>query len=156
MTDHKKRYFGGLIEGGFKDEVDRHYRVTINPKFAAMFGYGMWASIDRDQRYKLGRNATAKALHAYYSTHAAPSAHKFETLAEIVGLEGKTKRNVRARLIEAHKLLASEQVDFLRDYSVSKDGSSIKVHINPTPGQARHIVKKAIDHRQKRSKKPRD
>lgn len=45
MTDHKTRYFGGLIEGGFKDEITKHYRIIINPRFAALFGYGMWASI---------------------------------------------------------------------------------------------------------------
>lgn len=46
MADHGKRYFGGLIEGGFKDEVSKLYRVIINPNFAILFGYGMWASID--------------------------------------------------------------------------------------------------------------
>lgn len=56
MTDHKKRYFGGLIEGGFKDEITKHYRISINQKFAALFGYGMWSSIDRDQRRALGRD----------------------------------------------------------------------------------------------------
>jgi hypothetical protein len=151
IADHTKSYCGHLIEGVFKDKLDRHYRVTINPKFAALFGYGMWSSIDREQRRALGRNATAKALHAYYSTHAAPGAHAFETLAAIVGLEEKRERDRRRRLIEAHKLLASEDVGFLRDYSVSEDGSTIKAHIHPTPGQAHHIAKKAIRQQQKRT-----
>jgi hypothetical protein len=155
ISDHRKSFFGHLIEGGQRDELTRHYKIIINPKFAAVFGYGMWSSINREQRRELGRNATAKALHAYYSTHAAPGAHRFETLAEIVGLEDKKKRRARARLVEAHELLASQEVGFLRDYAVSKDGSSIKVHIHPTPGQARHIVKKAIEHRRKkRSEEP--
>ena len=41
LTDHKKQFFGGLIEGGFKDELTRQYEITINPKFAALFGFGM-------------------------------------------------------------------------------------------------------------------
>ena len=144
ITDHKKRYFGPLLLGGTRDELTKQYRISINPKFAALFGYGMWSSINRDQRHRLGRNATAKALHAYYSTHAAPGAHSFETLAEIVGLNYSNKRDERGRLIEAHKRLASEDIGFLRDYSVSEDANSIKVYINPTPGQAHHIAKKII------------
>jgi hypothetical protein len=150
ISDHKLSYFGGLIEGGFKDKLDRHYRVTINPKFAVLFGFAMWSSINREQRYALGRNATAKALHAYYSTHVQPGAHSFETLARIVGLEEKRERDRRRRLIDAHKLLASPDVRFLRDYTVSDDGRTIKVDIHPTPGQAHHIVKQAIQRRQKR------
>jgi TrfA protein len=150
ISDHKMSYFGGLIEGGFKDKLDRQYRVTINPKFAALFGYAMWSSINREQRYVLGRNATAKALHAYYSTHAAPGAHLFETLARIVGLEEKRERDRRRRLIDAHKVLASPDVNFLREYSVSKDGRTIKVHIHPTATQAQHIVRKAVKRRLRR------
>jgi TrfA protein len=150
ITDHKQRYFGGLIQGGFKDEITKHYRIMIDSRFAAIFGYGMWSSIDRAQRHALGRNATAKALHAYYSTHAAPSAHSFDTLAAIVGLRNPNKRQERATLIKAHALLASEEVAFLRDYTVSGDARSIKVHIRPTPGQARHIARNAASSRLKR------
>jgi hypothetical protein len=155
ITDHKKTYFGHLIEGGFKDELTRHYRVTINPKFAALFGYGMWSSIDREQRRALGRNATAKCLHAYYSTHAPPGAHSFETLAAIAGLDDSNKRRQRIRIIDAHKLLTSEDVGFLSDYTVSEDGSTIKAHINNlTPSQARHIAKKVIRQRRERAQRP--
>jgi hypothetical protein len=152
ITDHKKRVFGHLIEGGLKDELDKHYRITINPKFGVLFGFGMWSSIDRDQRYALGRDVTAKALHTYYSTHAAPSAHKFETLTEITGRQDSNKPRLRAHIIKAHEHL--KKVGFLRDYSVSENGSTIKVHINPTPGQAHHIVKKVIRERRKRTQRP--
>jgi len=136
MADHGKRYFGGLIEGGFKDEVSKLYRVIINPNFAILFGYGMWASIDRAQRQALGRDMTAKALHAYYSTHAAPYPHKFDTLAKIAGLTGKNRNQV---LIKAHEHLKA--IGFLADYQVT--GDSIKVEINHTEGQRRHLVNKA-------------
>jgi hypothetical protein len=145
ITDHEKRYFGPLLFGGTRDERTKQYRININSKFARLFGYGMWSSIDREQRHQLGRNATAKALHAYYSTHAAPGAHSFETLAGIVGLNYSNKRDERARLIEAHDSL--KQLGFLRDYSVSEDGETIKVHNRPTPGQARHIVTGIIKQR---------
>ena len=139
MTDHKKRYFGGLIEGGFKDEITKHYEVTINPKFAVLFGFGMWATIDREQRCAIGRNATAKALHAYYSTHAAPRPHSFDTLAQIAGLTNSNKRQRRADLIKAHDHLKT--VGFLDSHEVN--GDTITAHICHTPGQARYIAKKA-------------
>ena len=150
ITDHKIRYFGGLIEGGFKDELTKHYEVTINPKFAVLFGLGMWATIDRAQRQALGLNATAKALHAYYSSHAAPTAHHFDTLAGIAGLSNRNTRQRRADIIKAHDLMQAEEVGFLQGYDVQ--GDMIAVDINHTPGQNRHLVQrllKAKKHREK-------
>jgi len=144
MTDHKKRYFGQLIHGGIRDEITLNYEITVNPKFAVLFGFGMWATIDREQRHALGRNATAKALHTYYASHAAPGPHSFETLAGIVGLTNSNKRQRRADLIKAHDHLKA--VGFLDGYEVT--GDTIKPNIRHNPGQLRHIAKKA-------SRKPR-
>lgn len=138
MTDHKKRYFGGLIEGGFKDEITKHYEIAINPKFAVLFGFGMWATIDREQRRALGRNQTAKALHAYYSSHAAPGPHSFETLARIAGLNGKNQRDVKASLIKAQDRLKA--IGFLDGYEVKED--TIAADVRHTPGQLRHLANK--------------
>jgi hypothetical protein len=142
ITDQRKRYFGTLIHGGFKDELTRHYRIRINTEFAGLFGFGMWASIDRAQRRALGRNATAKALHAYYSTHARPGTHSFETLASIVGLDNPNRRQQRATLLKAHNLLASPSVGFLRTHVVTQDGRTIRVSLRPTAGQARHLARR--------------
>jgi hypothetical protein len=138
MTDHKKRYFGGLIEGGFKDEINKQYEITINPKFAVLFGFGMWATIDREQRRTLGRNHTAKALHTYYSSHAAPGTHNFETLAGIAGLTDKNPRKVKMKITAAHDHL--KNVGFLDGYEVT--GDTIKPSVRHNPGQLRHIAKK--------------
>jgi hypothetical protein len=142
ITDRKKRYFGGLIDGGFKDEITNHYRLSVNPNFAVLFGFGMWASIDWQQRQAMKKLPTAQALHAYLSTHAAPGFHNIDTYAEIAGLEGKTKRNVRARILTAFKLMASEAVGFLSGYELSGNGKSIKPHVKHTKTQAQHIGRK--------------
>jgi TrfA protein len=139
MTDHKKRYFGQLIHGGIRDEITLNYEITINPKFAVLFGFGMWATIDREQRRSLGRNYTSKALHTYYSSHAAPSAHNFETLAGIAGLTNSTNpRKLKADIIKAHDHLKA--VGFLDGYEVA--GDTIKPNIRHTLGQLRHIAQK--------------
>jgi hypothetical protein len=139
ITDHKKRYFGQLIQGGIRDELTLNYEIIINPKFAVLFGFGMWATIDREQRRALGRSATAKALHAYYSSHAAPSAHSFETLAELVGLTNSNKRRVRFDLIKAHERL--KESGFLADYEST--ANTIKPIIHHSPSQLKHLAKKA-------------
>lgn len=143
MTDHRVRYFGGLIEGGIKDEISKHYIIMINPAFARFFRSGMWSSLDLDQRRALGRNQTAKALHAYYSTHAAPGPHTYGKLAEIVGLNGKNRRDVKANIIKAHDEL--KRVGFLAEHEAGAD--TIKTTVNHTPSQARHIVRKMIKSR---------
>jgi hypothetical protein len=139
VTDHKKRYFGGLIEGGIRDELTMNYEIKINPAFAKLFGLGMWTTIDKDQRRALGRNATAKALHAYYSTHTAPTAHNYETLANLAGLTNSNKRQLKADIIKAHELLKT--VGFLDDYE--PETGKIKPIIRHTSSQLRHLAKKA-------------
>jgi hypothetical protein len=145
MTDHKIRYFGGLIEGGFKDEITKHYTISINPKFARFFKAGMWATLDIKQRCALKRNQTAKALHAYYSTHASPGPHTYERLAEIIGLTDKNPRQRKAHIIKAHEEL--KRIGFLSDYEAGP--KTIKVTINHTPGQTRHIVREVIKSRKR-------
>lgn len=138
MTDHKIRYFGGLIEGGFKDEITSHYRVRLNPEMARVFRGDLWASIDIQQRRDLKRSQTAKALHAYYSTHADPGPHRYETLAAIIGLKNSNQRQLRVCLVKAHEAL--KQVGCLADFEAGTD--TITPKVNHTPSQHRHIIKK--------------
>ncbi len=139
ITDHKKRYFGQLIYGGIRDEITLNYEITLNPDYAKLFGLGMWASIDKEQRQALGRDATSKALQAYYSTHVAPSPHKFETLAKIVGLTDTNHRKIKFVLIKAHDHL--KYVGFLIDYEFT--GDTIKAIMNLSQSQLKHIAKKS-------------
>jgi TrfA protein len=138
-TDHKKRFFGQLIHGGIRDELSLNYEITINPRFATLFGFGMWATIDKEQRRALGRDVTAKALHAYYSSHTAPTAHNVETLAKLAGLTNSNKRQVKITLIKAHERLKA--AGFLDNYELESD--KIRALVKPTAGQLRHIAKKA-------------
>jgi hypothetical protein len=141
MADHGIRYFDGLIHGGIKDEVTKHYTISINTAFAKFFKAGMWASLDNGQRRALGRNQTAKALHAYYSTHAAPGLHRYKTLAGLIGLRNTTNpRKVKADLVKAHEAL--KQIGFLADFEARAD--TIAPKVNHTPSQARHIAGKVI------------
>lgn len=147
-TDHGKRYFGQLLHGGIRDEVTMNYTIKINPDFAVLFGFGMYAKIDLDIRRKLGRNPTAKALHAYYSSHISPTAHNIETLANIAGVKGKNKKDT---IIKAHE--AMKEAGFLNGYTVQ--GDSIEADKSNTPSQARAIIKKATSFpKGKRRNKP--
>jgi hypothetical protein len=145
MTDHNVRYFGHLVEGGIKDEITSQYTIRFNPDFARLFKAGMWASLDSQQRRDLGRHQTAKALHAYYSTHAAPGPHRYEKLAALIGLTDKNPRKVKLKLKEAHDDL--KRVGFLLDYEAG--AATIKPMPNHTSSQARHIIKKIIKSRKR-------
>lgn len=140
MTDHHIRYFGGLVNGGIKDENTQNYVVRINTDFARFFKAGLWASLDNQQRRDLKRNQTAKALHAYYSTHAAPGPHTFEKLAGLIGLCNKKRRDIKANLIKAHEEL--KRIGFLSGYEIGEN--NVKPMINHTPSQSRYIVKKVV------------
>jgi hypothetical protein len=110
----------------------------------------LWASLDNDQRRALGRNQTAKALHAYYSTHAAPGPHSYRKLAELVGLNNTTNpRKLKADIIKAHDEL--KRVGFLSDYE--SGANTIKTTINHTPSQAHHLIGKVAKPRRPRSPK---
>ncbi len=135
-TDHGKRYFGQLLHGGIRDEITQNYEITINPAFAVLFGFGMFAKIDLEKRRALGRNNTAKALYGYYATHINPTAHNIETLCNIVGIKGK---NRKTGILKAHEVM--KEAGILSDYTATAD--TIKAEINPTPGQARAIIKQA-------------
>lgn len=136
ITDHGTRYFGQLLHGGIRDEITMNYTIKVNPDFAVLFGFGMYSKIDLNIRRALGRNATAKALHAYYSTHINPAAHNIETLANIAGIRGKNKK---ATILKAHE--AMKEVGFMNGYEVK--GDSLTAQINHTPSQQRAIIKKA-------------
>jgi hypothetical protein len=136
-TDHGKRYFGGLIESGIRDELTMNYEVRINPDFAVLFGAAMWGKLDLKTRRALGRKDVAKALQAYYSTHVSPGFHDLETLYGLTGLKGvNRKRDV----LKAHAAL--EAVGFCEGYELNPAGTGIRlVNMAQHPGQRRAMVK---------------
>lgn len=141
ITNHQTGYFGHLVESGIKDEITRHYRVRLNPEMARLFRGNLWASLDVQQRRTLGRSQTAKALHAYYSTHANPGPHRYETLAAIIGLKNSCPRDTKRKLIRAHEEL--KQIGFSSDFEAGED--TITPQVNHTASQNRHIMKKATE-----------
>ena len=143
---------GLLVHGGTLDEDTKRYRIFLTIPFARFFKSGLWASLDIQQRRALGRNQTAKALHAYYSTHAAPGPHTYAKLAGLVGLHGKNSRDVKAKLIKAHEAL--KQVGFCPHYEAGT--TTIEAVINQTPTQTRHLVRKIIKTRRQRRTKGMD
>lgn len=146
-TDHGKRYFGQLLHGGIRDEISMNYEIKINPDFAILFGFGMFAKIDLEKRRALGRNNTAKALYGYYATHINPNAHTIETLANLAGLTNSNTRQTKAAIIAAHE--AMKNAGILSDYTVTAN-NTIKADIIPTESQARAILKQPPKQRKMR------
>lgn len=79
-----------------------------------------------------------KALHAYYSAHAAPGPHNLDTLAGLIGLQATAKRN-RDAIIKAHTAL--KDAGFLADFEVLEDSIRVVFRLGPHP--AEHLAQKA-------------
>ncbi len=79
-----------------------------------------------------------KALHAYYSAHAAPGQHDLDTLAGLIGLQATAKRN-RDAIIKAH--MALKDAGFLVGFEVTEDWIRVEFRLSPHP--AEHLAKKA-------------
>lgn len=133
-TDHKKNYFGQLINGGERDLDTGEYSICIHAKFAKLFR-AAWSTMDIEQRRSL-KNDTAKALHAYYSSHIEPGLHSYETLANIAGIKGINRKST---ILKAHKEL--ESIGFLVSWEQNKDG--IKINATLTKSQTRSVIRKA-------------
>lgn len=150
---NQKRFFGALLLGGVRDEITGRYTIAINADLAVMFGFGMWSYVEREQRSALGRNQTAKVFHLYYSSHAAPGKHSYETLAALADLQNKQKADVKRNILRAHDALKAPDCGFLVDYQADKDG--VLVTKRDTPSQLRHLAAKGTSCATRR-RKPRE
>lgn len=140
IRHNKRRFFGALLLGGKLEEGNGRYTIAINADLAVLFGFGMWSYVEREQRSTLGRNQTAKVFHLYYSSHAAPGKHSYETLAALADLQSKQKANLKRKIIKAHDALADPKCGFLLGYQADKDG--VVVEKRNTPSQERHLTAK--------------
>lgn len=137
VRDKRRLFFGSLIEGGFGDQEAREYTVRINPRLGPLFGLDQWSQVDRNQRRALGKNGTAKALHGYYSSHAKPGAHKYETLARVAGLRSDRPAALKRTVVRAHAALADPKVGFLKSYKAGDESIAV-VKTVETTSQRRH------------------
>jgi hypothetical protein len=138
----RRLFFGSFIQGGFEDEDAREYTVRINDKLGALFGFDMWSQVDREQRRALGKNGAAKALHGYYSSHANPGAHRYDTLAAIAGLTSQQRAHVKRKVIKAHDALANPECGFLVGFKAGPATITVQ-KAEHTVSQERHIKKRA-------------
>ncbi len=138
---HDQRYdfAGHILEGVLRDNLTKEYRLRVDQDFMRFFRLSR-ASLDVEQRRALKRDETAKALHAYFSSHAAPSWHKFETLADIIGLTNKNTRRLKFDILKSMGKLVA--VGFLKEPPEVK-GDSVKVKPHHTKSQSHFLAKKA-------------
>ena len=140
FRSNRRVFWGSIIEGGVGEHTS-DYVVRLNPKLSSLFGYDMWSQVDREQRRALGRNGTAKALHCYYSSHAEPHPHKYETLAGLTGLSSPHLDRLKRTLIRAHEALAHPKCGFLADFNAGRETIQVtRAHV--TPSQARHLARR--------------
>lgn len=98
-TGDRKRFFGGLIAKGYKDEETQEYIIELEPRILELYQNG-YSFIDHHQRQQLGANNISRWLHAFYSTHEHPYPYKVSTLRDLCGSVGNL-RLFRAKLKES-------------------------------------------------------
>ena len=117
-TADKKRFFGGLISKGFKDEETQEYVIELEPRIMELYQNG-YSYIDHDQRQQLGANNIARWLHAFYSTHEHPYPYKVATLRELCGSTLGRLSEFRSRLKDALAKLVD--VGAIQSWQISKN-----------------------------------
>jgi hypothetical protein len=134
------RYFGAFVLDGVKDDITRHYSVTLNPKLAALFAHG-WTALEWKQRQELRGKHLALWLQGYYASHAAPVPVKVETLRAWSGSKTKDlykfRQNLRAALDQLKKfgVIAAWRIDRESDLVTVDRGYAIST------SQRRHLMR---------------
>lgn len=142
IEDGPRGYWGPLIHGGARDEDSGRYVVEINPQIRAIYGDGGWTQLELEQRQALAKKPLSQWLHGYYSSHARPFPVKVATLHRLCGSETKQLKHFRAELRSA-----LERVEAATGWQWRIDRADL-VHVEkqPTPAQARHLMKKRARH----------
>lgn len=117
-------YAGPLVQESIRDERTGRWRVQLNRRLSSLFGETRWTAIDWNERMQLRRKPLAQALHAFYSSHAAPYPLKIETLYEYVATGNRSMHSFRQRLVQALKELV--RIGFLESFDVIGDLVSVK------------------------------
>jgi hypothetical protein len=112
-----KRGYGGTLvqEFTFKDEIDRQWKVRLNPKLISLFGADAYTQLDWRQRLKL-RSPLAKWLHGFYFTHREPFGYKVETLKGLCGSSAQQLYHFRNGLKKALDVLV--EAGFLKSWKI--------------------------------------
>ena len=144
-TEDRKRFFGGLISKGFKDEETQEYIIELEPRILELYQNG-YSHIDHDQRQMLGSNNIARWLHAFYSTHEHPYPYKVTTLRDLCGSTIGQLSVFRSKLKEALALLVNvgaivswhiDQNDLVVIHKTVAHSTTSKGHLGNTRGASR-------------------
>jgi len=133
------RYFGAFVLKGVKDDITKHYNLTLNPDLARLFAQG-WTALEWEQRQRLRGKHLALWLHGYYASHAAPLPLKVATLRDWCGSMTKAlnhfRRNLRAALgqLKAVDAIAGWTLEAESDLVTVDRGTAI------TASQRRHLT----------------
>jgi len=121
-------YVGSLIRSfSWRDELTgkamRKWSVMLEPKIATLFDTACYSRLDWELRMQLP--PTAKFLHTFYHTHAAPFPMKVETLHKLTDSDTKELRHFRADLKKALALLVAK--GFLLTAQIDPHTDAVKV-----------------------------
>lgn len=145
FPNEAQNFRGTLVGQSFYDETKESYVMMINSDLLKIYNTGA-SYIDPEERKLYKRNALAKWLHGFYTSHADPYAYSVATIRKLCGSKpdqrlGDFRKALRTalKLLEKNKSVVTAEIDEARDV--------VKVHKIGSASQRRHLEKKksAVD-----------
>jgi hypothetical protein len=137
----RKQYGGNLLAHWEQDKDTRSFRLTLNPKTVALYGWNDWTAIDWEQRQMLQGKPLALWLHGFYSSHANPHSLKVETIQQLSGSATKNPRHFKANLKTA---LADLEAATGIKGTIEDDLVTVERH--GSRAQLRHLRRRSAQH----------
>lgn len=138
--DEAKKLTDKLIIKSFYDEVSETYVLMLSEDLLKIYKAG-YSYIDWEERKLYKKNALARYLHGFYTSHADPYALKVETIRDLCGSKkeqrlGDFRKALRIALdlLVDNKSLISASINEARDV--------VEVKKIPTASQRRYLEKK--------------
>lgn len=131
----QQTFIGTLVQKAFRDERTGRYVVVFDPDMLHLFQTG-YTLVDAGQRQALGKNALAKWLHGFYSSHAKPFDYKVETLHKLCG--STTAPKGFKRLLKA-ALDGLVSVGGLVSWDIDPETQLVSVVRIPSASQLKHL-----------------
>lgn len=124
------------------DEASETYALMLSEDLLKMYQTG-YSWIDAEECKLFRKNALARYLYRFYTTHAEPFPYKVATLRDYCGSSTPRLTDFRKALRIALELLKKNKA--ILDWKIDPRRDTVEIVKIPTPSQRRHLAKKRAE-----------
>ena len=140
----KRLFKGSILSSCTADEGNDVYKLTFDPDFVKLFGFGDWTAVDWETRKKISRSPLAQWIYDYAVSHVGSSI-KLETLQRLSGREDESLKLFMKAIRRAKELLETRAETIL-----TVDNDLVVISHKLSPAQARHVAHKTTPNGRKK------